>query len=187
MNNMENNKKYTLAGVNTEIELGKDGIRVSNLNNEELSFKNENCELINLQIANAVQDNHAITKEQLDILASRIQKNSLQGPFYPVTSLDVDLEDGNTFLIDLRDAISDITLDLSNAVEGYTYLILVKQGPVAFNLNFVRTTKWHQGSQHRVSSSSEYRVSSAENSVDILQFLYVGDIFFGNSGLDYSS
>lgn len=179
--NKTKNKHYTLTGVGEEIELGRDGLKISNESQADISFKkNHNNKLINIQIADGVQENHAITKKQYDYLEELIQKNIPQGPFFPVDEpLIVDVADGNVFIIDLENATSNIDLTLENAKSGNTYLIVIIQGPVSYDINWLNNPKWQQ--------AGDYHVSSQNDSIDIVQFLYLGDMWFGNSGLDYAN
>jgi len=71
--NTTNNKKYTLTGVSEEIELGKDGLKLKNLSNVDFALTDTENELINLQIAEATQDSHAVNKTQLDVVETLIQ------------------------------------------------------------------------------------------------------------------
>jgi hypothetical protein len=62
-------KKYNLAGVNANVELGKQGSYISG-NAEAVAFYTKDDELQRVVLANATQSNQAVTKAQLDQLSS---------------------------------------------------------------------------------------------------------------------
>jgi hypothetical protein len=62
-------KKYNLAGVNANVELGKQGSYISG-NAEAVAFYTKDDELQRIVVANATQSNQAVTKAQLDQLSS---------------------------------------------------------------------------------------------------------------------
>jgi len=78
-----NNKQYTLDGVSSKIELGKNGPTFEN-NNNLIKFKTNAGDLTNLCVADATQYNQAVTLNQLDSISGYVE-NTLTEFRYQVT------------------------------------------------------------------------------------------------------
>ena len=59
-------KQYNLAGVASEVELGKKGAKIDGTSSDQVKLKNNAGNLINAEIADGTEDSHAVTKSQLD-------------------------------------------------------------------------------------------------------------------------
>lgn len=103
-------KKYNLAGLNANVELGKKGSYILGTANA-VGFYTVDGELQKLNIANAVLDTQAITKAQLDELAADLVQH---------ITVDIDHDSGSGTLATISEGsrILSVTVDIPAAWGG---------------------------------------------------------------------
>lgn len=103
-------KKYNLAGLSANVELGKKGSYISG-SAEAVGFYTVNGDLQKLNIANAVSNNQAVTKAQLDELAADLVQH---------ITLDIDHDSGvgNLATVAAGSRILSVTVDIPTAWTG---------------------------------------------------------------------
>lgn len=67
---MDSIKQYNLAGVASEVELGKRGAKIDGTRGDKVALKKRDGSLINAEIADGTESTHAVTKAQLNEAAS---------------------------------------------------------------------------------------------------------------------
>lgn len=93
------------------------------------------------------------------------------------TSDTFDWNNGNVQKIDLDTASGDVTLTLSNPIEGAYYKIFVIQGATARDLIWPASVLWPQGQKPILSTTDNY--------VDVINLYYDGTNYFGDWDLNY--
>jgi len=103
-------KKYNLAGLNANVELGKQGSYISG-NASAIGFYTSAGALQKIAIANATVGSEAVTKAQLDALASDLVQH---------ITLDVDYNSGSANLATIAagSRILSVTVDIPGAWGG---------------------------------------------------------------------
>lgn len=99
-------------------------------------------------------------------------------PFQPEeipsgTTLELDFATGRNQIVELSDASGNVTLTLSNPVEGTVYVIKVIQGATARNLVWPAAVLWAGGAPPVISTTN--------NDIDIIQLFYDGTNYFGTA------
>ena len=105
-------KKYNLAGVAANVELGKKGSYIAG-NADAIGFYTSGGALQKLAIANAALSNQAVTKAQLDELASDLLQH---------ITIDIDHDSGTGALATLAEGsrVISVTVDIPTAWPGVT-------------------------------------------------------------------
>lgn len=93
------------------------------------------------------------------------------------TTETLDFDNGNIQLLDLGSATGDVTLTLSNAVQGGWYTILVTQASTARDLIWPGTVTWPQGQKPILTST--------DDAVDMIRLYYDGSSFYGLWEVDF--
>jgi len=93
------------------------------------------------------------------------------------TSQTVDFDNGNTQKLSLASASGNVTLTFSNPQTGALYRVFVIQGATPRSLVFPASVKWPQGQAPIL--------STANGSIDILEFYYDGTNYFADWQVDY--
>ena len=103
-------KKYNLAGLNANVELGKQGSYISGTANV-IGFYTSGGDLQKLAIANATVDTEAVTKAQLDRVASDLVQH---------ITVDFDYDTGTTNVATIAAGarIFSVTVDIPTAWTG---------------------------------------------------------------------
>ena len=103
-------KKYNLAGLSANVELGKQGSYIAG-NATAIGFYTSAGALQKIAIANATASNHAITKAQLDAVASDLIQH---------ITVDVDYDSGTANLASIASGsrILSVTVDIPGAWGG---------------------------------------------------------------------
>lgn len=103
-------KKYNLAGLNANVELGKQGSYISG-NASAIGFYTSAGALQKIAIANATVGNQAITKAQLDEVAGELVQH---------ITVDVDYNSGSANLASIAagSRILSVTVDIPGAWGG---------------------------------------------------------------------
>ena len=103
-------KKYNLAGLSANVELGKQGSYIAG-NATAIGFYTSAGALQKIAIANATASNHAITKAQLDAVA---------GDLIQHITVDVDYDSGTANLASIASGsrIISVTVDIPGAWGG---------------------------------------------------------------------
>jgi hypothetical protein len=103
-------KKYNLAGVNANVELGKQGSYISG-NAEAVAFYTKDDQPQRIAIANATQSNQAVTKAQLDQLSSDLVQ-------HVTIAFDYDSGVSNVATVTAGTRILGVTVDIPDVWEG---------------------------------------------------------------------
>ena len=100
-------KKYNLAGLNANVELGKQGSYITGSANS-IGFYANGGSLQKLEIANATTSTQAITKAQLDDVASDLIQH---------ITVDVDYDSGSANIANIASSsrIMSVTVDIPTA------------------------------------------------------------------------
>ena len=100
-------KKYNLAGLNANVELGKQGSYITGSANV-IGFYANGGALQKLEIANATTSTQAVTKAQLDAVAADLIQH---------VTVDVDYNSGSANLADISadSRIISVTVDIPSA------------------------------------------------------------------------
>jgi len=103
-------KKYNLAGLSANVELGKQGSRIVGTANA-VGFYTINGDLQKLAIANAVSSNQAVTKAQLDAVSTGLVQH---------VTVDIDHTSGtaNLATVAAGSRIISVTVDIPAAWSG---------------------------------------------------------------------
>lgn len=104
-------KQYNLAGLNANVELGKRGSYIAS-NASAVGFYTSGGALQKLEIANATLSSHAITKAQLDAMATGLVQH---------ITVDIDVDSGanNTLAtIAAGTRVLSVTVDIPTAWTG---------------------------------------------------------------------
>ncbi len=103
-------KKYNLAGLSANVELGKQGSYIAG-NATAIGFYTSAGALQKIAIANATASNHAITKAQLD---------AVSGDLIQHITVDVDYDSGTANLASIASGsrILSVTVDIPGAWGG---------------------------------------------------------------------
>jgi hypothetical protein len=103
-------KKYNLAGVGANVELGKQGSYISG-NASAIGFYTSGDALQKIAIANATASSHAVTKAQLDDIAGDLVQH---------VTIDVDYNGGSANLANIASGsrILSVTVDIPTAWTG---------------------------------------------------------------------
>jgi len=105
-------KKYNLAGVGANVELGKQGSYISG-NADAIGFYTSGDALQKIAIANATAASHAVTKAQLDDVAADLLQ-------HVTIDLEHDSGSGNLADIGAGSRIISVTVDVPTAWSGGT-------------------------------------------------------------------
>lgn len=104
-------KQYNLAGLNANVELGKRGSYIAS-NSSAVGFYTSGGTLQKLEIANATLSSHAITKAQLDAMATGLVQHI-------TVDIDVDSGTNNTLAaIAAGTRVLSVTVDIPAAWSG---------------------------------------------------------------------
>lgn len=105
-------KKYNLAGVAANVELGKKGSYIAG-NADAIGFYTSGGALQKLAIANATLENQAVTKAQLDELANDLLQH---------ITIDIDHDSGTGALATVAPGsrVISVTVDIPAAWSGVT-------------------------------------------------------------------
>lgn len=100
-------KKYNLAGLNANVELGKRGSYISGTANA-IGFYTTDGNLQKLEIANATTDSQAVTKSQLDAIANDLVQH---------ITVDFDYNTGQAALANISAGarVFSVTVDIPSA------------------------------------------------------------------------
>lgn len=123
---------------------------------------------------NGIQ-NYSVSKDKLKKDAGLFQYATTLAP--AGTTETVDFANGSTQVIDLDSASGDVTLTLSNPVQGITYRILAIQGATPKDLNWPATVKWPQGQKPILTQTN--------NAVDKIELYFDGTNYLGDWNTDY--
>jgi hypothetical protein len=125
-------KKYNLAGLNANVELGKRGSYIASTENA-IGFYTVNGNLQNLVIANAVSSNQAVTKAQLDEASARLVQH---------ITIDIDHNSGSANLATIAagSRIISVTVDIPAAWTGTSNNVttFIEVGDVSNGSRFIR-------------------------------------------------
>jgi hypothetical protein len=111
-------KKYNLAGVNANVELGKQGSYISG-NAEAVAFYTKDDEPQRIAIANATQANQAVTKAQLDQLSSDLVQHVTIAFDYDSGVSNVATVSAGTRILGVTVDIPETWSDVSNTQTTY--------------------------------------------------------------------
>jgi hypothetical protein len=90
----------------------------------------------------------------------------------------IDFATGNAQVLSLASATGNVTVTLSNAQAGATYLIkIIQHASSAKNITWPATVEWVDGIAPTISTGA--------SAIDIVSFFYDGTNFFGNVGQNY--
>lgn len=150
-------KKYNLAGVSTNLELGKQGSYIAG-NASAIGFYTSGDALQKLAIANATADTHAVTKAQLDDTASDLVQH---------ITADVDYNGGaaNIATVAAGSRILSVTVDVPSTWNGGGAGDYIEVGDTSNGSRFIRAgdmdvTKvgqYHSQYQYEYTSESVLR------------------------------
>lgn len=147
-------KKYNLAGVSTSLELGKQGSYITG-NSSAIGFYTSGDELQKIAIANATASTGAVTKAQLDDVASDLVQH---------ITLDVDYNDttaSNVATIAAGSRVISVTVDIPSAWTSGGAGDYVEVGDTSNGSRFIRsgdvdvTTAAQYHSQYQYEYASE--------------------------------
>lgn len=150
-------KKYNLAGVSANVELGKQGSYIAG-NASAIGFYTSGDALQKLAIANATADTHAITKAQLDETASDLVQH---------ITADVDYNSGaaNIATIAAGSRILSVTVDVPSTWTNGGTGDYVEVGDTSNGSRFIRagdmdvtrTGQYHSQYQYEYTSEGVLR------------------------------
>lgn len=103
-------KKYNLAGVSANVELGKKGSYISG-NADAIAFFTKDNEPQRVVLANATQTNQAVTKSQLDQLTSDLVQ-------HVTIAFEYDSGSSNVATVSAGTRILGVTVDIPEAWAG---------------------------------------------------------------------
>ena len=147
-------KKYNLAGVSTSLELGKQGSYITG-NSSAIGFYTSGDALQKIAIANATASTGAVTKAQLDDVASDLVQH---------ITLDVDYNDttaSNVATIAAGSRVISVTVDIPSAWTSGGAGDYVEVGDTSNGSRFIRsgdvdvTTAAQYHSQYQYEYASE--------------------------------
>lgn len=147
-------KKYNLAGVSTSLELGKQGSYITG-NSSAIGFYTSGDELQKIAIANATASTGAVTKAQLDDVASDLVQH---------ITLDVDYNDttaSNVATIAAGSRVISVTVDIPTPWSSGGAGDYVEVGDTSNGSRFIRsgdvdvTTAAQYHSQYQYEYASE--------------------------------
>ena len=125
-------KKYNLAGVSTSLELGKQGSYITG-NSSAIGFYTSGDELQKIAIANATASTGAVTKAQLDDVASDLVQH---------ITLDIDYNDttaSNVATIAAGSRVISVTVDIPSAWTSGGAGDYVEVGDTSNGSRFIRS------------------------------------------------
>lgn len=148
-------KKYNLAGVSANVELGKQGSYISG-NASSIGFYTSGDALQKIAIANATASDHAVTKAQLDDIASDLIQH---------ITVDVDYNSGsaNIATVAAGSRILSVTVDVPGVWgSADTTTSYVEVGDSSNGSRFIRATdvdvtkigQYHSQYQYEYSAES---------------------------------
>lgn len=126
-------------------------------------------------IPTAGLSDNAVTKAKL-ALNIGVHQAALVTPAGTTQTLNFNL--GNIQRISLASATGDVTLTLSNPIEGGIYLIQVTQGATPRDLIWPASVKWPQAQKPILSTSN--------GQIDLVSLMYNGTNYLGSWDLNYS-
>lgn len=119
--------------------------------------------------------NYSVSKDKMKKDAGLFQFATLLEP--PADVQTVDFVNGSIQKLDLQTATGDVTLTLSNPVQGVRYKLLVVQGATPRDLIWPASVKWPQGQKPILTQT--------EDAVDKVELYYDGTSFLGDWQNDY--
>ncbi len=125
--------------------------------------------------AGALQDN-AVTQAKLAKNRGDYRYSTTLGPVG--TTQTVDLNNGQVQKLDLGGASGDVTLTLSNPIDGGRYCIFIQQAAAPLDVIWPANVKWPGGQKPILSQD--------DNAVDKVELFYDGTNYFGDWDLNYS-
>ena len=147
-------KKYNLAGLGANVELGKQGSYIAG-NASAIGFYTSGDALQKIAIANATASDHAVTKAQLD---------EVGGDLVNHITLDVDYNSGSANLANIASGsrIVSVTVDVpstwTNADNTTTY---IEVGDSSNSSRFIRSTDVDVTKVGQYHSQYQYEYTSA--------------------------
>lgn len=91
---------------------------------------------------------------------------------------DIDFNNGIIQVLDLGAASGNVSVTLSNPVQGGIYRIFIIQAAVAKDITWPGTVKWPQAQSPILSSTND--------AVDCVTLIYVGGVYYGDWQVDFS-
>jgi hypothetical protein len=148
-------KKYNLAGVGANVELGKQGSYISG-NASSIGFYTSGDALQKIAIANATASDHAVTKAQLDDIASDLIQH---------ITVDVDYNSGSANIATIASGsrILSVTVDVPGIWgSADTTTSYIEVGDTSNGSRFIRATdvdvtkigQYHSQYQYEYSAES---------------------------------
>ncbi len=127
------------------------------------------------QLGTTAFSNYSVTKDKLKKDAGLFQFATLVAPV--IDTQAIDFANGSIQKIDLENTGGDLTLTLSNPVQGVVYKLITLQGAVARNIIWPASVLWPQGQAPILSET--------ENAVDKIELYYDGTNYLGEWNTDF--
>ncbi len=148
-------KKYNLAGVSTNLELGKQGSYITG-NSSAIGFYTSGDALQKIAIADATTSTQAVTKSQLDSTADDLVQH---------VTLDLDYNDttaSNVATIAAGSRIISVTVDIPSAwTGGSSTADFVEVGDTSNGSRFIRAGDMDVTSAGQYHSQYQYEYSTS--------------------------
>ena len=146
-------KKYNLAGVSTNLELGKQGSYITG-NSSAIGFYTSGDALQKIAIANATAASHAVTKAQLDATSSDLVQH---------ITVDVEHDSGATNFANIGAGtrILSVTVDVPTAWSSGGAGDYVEVGDTANASRFIRSGDIDVSASGQYHSQYQYEYTSA--------------------------
>lgn len=149
-------KKYNLAGLNANVELGKQGSYITGASGKVGFYANGGA-LTKLEIADATASTEAVTKSQLDAVAAELIQHI-------TLDFDYDSADSNIASIAAGSRIISVTVDIPTAWSApnntATY---IEVGDSSNNSRFIRAGDVDVLKAGQYHSQYQYEYQSADN------------------------
>ncbi len=119
--------------------------------------------------------NYSVTKDKLKKDAGLFQYATLVAPV--IDTHTIDFANGSIQKIDLENTGGDLTLTLSNPVQGVVYKLITLQGATPRDIIWPASVLWPQGQKPILTQT--------ENAVDKIQLYFDGTNYLGDWNTDY--
>ena len=154
---MDTVKKYNLAGVGANVELGKQGSYIAG-NASAIGFYTSGDALQKIAIANATADTHAVTKAQLDDTSSDLVQH---------ITIDVEHDSGTVNFANIASGsrILSVTVDIPTAWSSGGAGDYIEVGDTSNGSRFIRSgdidvsvaAQYHSQYQYEYTSAGQLR------------------------------
>ena len=149
-------KKYNLAGLNANVELGKQGSYITGASGKVGFYANGGA-LTKLEIADATASTEAITKSQLDAVAAELIQHI-------TLDFDYDSADSNIASIAAGSRIISVTVDIPTAwTAPNNTATYIEIGDSSNNSRFIRAGDVDVLKAGQYHSQYQYEYQSADN------------------------